>query len=439
MSDFVKEWMVERRESRFPNTVTMAFFSPQSQMITLDQYSRTDLPKALLANDHNKTAEILATMSHELTHWADVVGTVWGRDYMKRVYRAFRLLPTAYKPPLEVDFPWFVDLYDETRRLTFPRYYQTLEEPKEPHGAARPWQIAFSAGQEIDPSGRLDPSRPILFVLFLDHETGARLIRQPLTVGALLETTAVASEYSVVRTYLEAKVPENQRAAMADHITKDALARLYAPTLTLYSAPVHLFAHYAKIKDAALAYRLAAIIAHLCLNLGDDHFKGVQLPASMEPWANLFPSFKQRGDRAFVFAVVSANLEPWQDGMDETKWIDAALVRTGLPDRRSIIELALEAMAMQQPGGQGAPLDEAERYMLELGLGVAKGRSNNPSFSPMDAQSYSGVVPPMFDSEGEIYLFPNDKFDLTRFAPKAMIDLDWALDRYTRNLLSGCR
>lgn len=138
MSDFVKEWMVERRESRFPNTVTVAFFSPQSQMVTLDQYSRRDLPKALLANDHGKAAEILATISHELTHWADVVGTIWGRAYMKRVYQAFRLLPTAAKPPSEADFPWFVDLYDETRRLTFPRYYRTLVSPQEPHSAARP-------------------------------------------------------------------------------------------------------------------------------------------------------------------------------------------------------------------------------------------------------------------------------------------------------------
>lgn len=439
MSDFVRAWMAERRESRFPNTVTMAFFSPHSQMVTLEQYSRTDLPKALLANDHRKAAEILATISHELTHWADLVGTIWGRTFMKRVYRAFRLLPTPEKPPSEVDFPSFVNLHDEARRMTFPKYYQTVVEAKQPHSAAHPWQIGFSAGQEIDPLGRLDPTRPILFVRFLDHKTGALLIRQPLTVGALLETTAVASEYSVVRTYLEAKVPENQRTAMGDDVTKDALSRLYAPSLTLYSAPVHLFAHYAGIKDAALAYRQAATIAHICLNLCDDHFEGIKLPESMALWANLYPAFKQRGDRAFAFAVICSNLEVWQDGMDETNWIDRALIRAGLPDRRSIIEQATEAIAMHQPGGKGTPWDEAERYMLELGLLAARGRSNNPAFSPMHAQSYMGVVPPMFDSEGEIYLFPNDKFDLTRFVPEAVIELDWALDGYTRNLLSGCR
>ena len=44
--------------------------------------------------------------------------------------------------------------------------------------------------------GRPDDSRPIIFVKFLDRDTGEQIIRQPLAVGALPESNAVWSEMS---------------------------------------------------------------------------------------------------------------------------------------------------------------------------------------------------------------------------------------------------
>ncbi|MDK1376758.1 MULTISPECIES: hypothetical protein [unclassified Sinorhizobium] len=439
MSDAVKKWMADRREHRFPNTVAIAHFSPHTQMVTLDQYEKDDLPKALEAADHAKVVEIMATISHEMAHWADIVGTIWGRAYLKRIYQEFRLLPTKDRPPRESDFASFIDLHDETRRLTFPKYYQTVFESKETHSARHPWQISISAGQEIDAYGRLDPSRPILFVCFHDNRTGDRLIRQPMTVGALLETIAVASEYDTIRAILMGKVPAGKQKEVGEGIHGGLLSRLYEPSLTLYSAPVHLLAHFAQISDAALAYDLAATIAHVCLNLCERQFRDILLPDRMAPWSAIFPSFKERENRAFAFAVICSNLSHWRDGNDKDTWIDAALKQSGLPGRRSILERALEAIAMQEPGGRGTYLDEAENYMLELGLGVAIGRQKGPTFGPVQAHSYVGVIPPMFDSNGDIYSLPDSRFDFARFDPETMIRLDESLYEYTRNLLTGCR
>src|SRR5690606_38178329 len=111
-----------------------------------------------------------------------------------------------------------------------------------------------------------------------DHETNRPLIRQPITIGALLETIAVASEYMETYAYIEAKVPNDQKVVMRATTSRAFLSRLYTPQLTLYSAPAHLFAHYARLADAAAAYEHAARIAHLCLNLTDEHFYGLRLP-----------------------------------------------------------------------------------------------------------------------------------------------------------------
>ncbi|MBP1881611.1 hypothetical protein [Agrobacterium rubi] len=439
MSDAVRKWMVGRREDRFPNTVAMAHFSPQAQMVTLDIYEKDDLPKALMAGDHAKVVEIMATISHEMAHWADLVGTIWGRSYLKRIYQGFRLLPTTANSEKESDFASFVELHDETRRLTFPRYYQTVAEPHAAHSVANPWQISFSAGQELDPYGRMDPTRPILFVCFHDNKSGDRLIRQPMTVGALLETIAVASEYDAIRAILLEKVPEDERTEVGSKIYAGLRSRLYEPALTLYSGPVHLLAHFARISDAALAYDLAATISHLCLNLVHGHFKDILLPERMTRWSALFPSFKDRENRAFAFAVICSNLEQWRDGNDRETWIDAALKRSGLPGRQPILERAIEVIAMQKPGGWETPIDDAEKYMLELGLGVAMGRKRNSTFGPIQAKSYLGVIPPMFDAHGAIYSLPDSSFDFARFDPETMIRLDDSLYDYTQNLLTGCR
>ncbi len=56
-------------------------------------------------------------MLHEITHWADLVGTLWGREYLRAVYAALRLLPTISIPGRENEFHRFMDLHDLTRRI----------------------------------------------------------------------------------------------------------------------------------------------------------------------------------------------------------------------------------------------------------------------------------------------------------------------------------
>lgn len=439
MSQLIKEWIEKRRDNRFPNVVKVAHFSPRAQLVTLDAYAKGDLPKAMLANDHDRASEILATISHELTHWADVVGTVWGRGHMQRIYEAYRLATNRNRPGSEADFPRLIELYDEERRLSFPTYYQVVEENQTPHGHNHPWIIGFSAGQEIDPHGRLDPARPILFVRFFDHDTKRLLIRQPITVGALLETIAVASEYMEIYTYIEAKIPNDQKVVTRETTRRAFLSRLYTPELTLYSAPAHLFAHYARVRDAAAAYEHAARIAHLCLNLTDAHFYGLLLPEEMAPWAKLFPAFKQQRDRGFAFAVICSNLQPWDDGRDAREWLDAALLASGLPDAATIMAEAIAVMSSDMQGRKDFPFDMTEDYMLELGIDVAKSRAGSPLFGPSYSLNALGLVPPSVDGEGELIEWPGSKFDFSRFDPEQMVTLDFSLEGYIRNLLKGCR
>src|SRR5690606_27997231 len=109
------------------------------------------------------------TIFHEVTHWADVVGTVWGRSFLEQVYEAYGVAEKINADGQEQFFWKLAALHDEQRRLMLPDYYRLARPDGRPHSTAMPWGISFSSGQEFDPLGRIDTTRPILFVRFSDN------------------------------------------------------------------------------------------------------------------------------------------------------------------------------------------------------------------------------------------------------------------------------
>ncbi|GAA0594350.1 hypothetical protein [Paenochrobactrum glaciei] len=439
MSDLIKKWSKERRNNQFPNVGRIAHFSPQAQLITLDAYTKDDLAKAMVAQDHEKAAEIYATIAHEITHWADVVGTVWGQGYVKRIYSGYRTLDRRNEPGSEADFPQLIKLYDEGRRLSFPDYYRIVVDNQPPYDPNHPWVIQFSAGLELDTDGQLNQSRPILFVRFLDHFSQRLLLRQPITIAALLETIAMASEYHALYSYIDGKVPEDQKIVTKYNTRTKLLQRLYEPELSLYSAPAHLLAHFCKIRDAIIAYKYASRISHLCLNLTDVHFNGLQLSQPLDDWGELFPAFKAQRDRGFAFAVICSNLAPFSSELDADGWINNALSKSGLPSAEAIMEDAIDVISNNITQSNIFAFDQTETYMLELGFGAAKSRIKSPLFGLVQSLNTLGVVPPIVDCEGEIVDWPSNKFDFQLFDAEGMVNFDFSLEGYIKNILKGCR
>jgi hypothetical protein len=65
----------------------------------------------------------IETIFHELTHWADQLGTVWGQTYMVLLYKAMHAIESKV-PGAEYQFWKVVDLHDEERRLNYAQYYK---------------------------------------------------------------------------------------------------------------------------------------------------------------------------------------------------------------------------------------------------------------------------------------------------------------------------
>ena len=422
----------------FPNADTVAYFDPQSQTIHLNQVSKAAYAEALLKQNASALRPMLGTMMHEATHWADLVGTLWGRKYLRCLYECFRLLPRTGTPGSEIEFYRFIDLHDQERRMMHSRYFRTVHPNPAPHDHRTTWGLMFSVGQEFDQSGHPNESRHIVFAKFLDRSTSPQIARQPIVAGALLEINAMWSE---MRTNFEiiSALPKDERAMEGAMHSRHLLGCMYDPNLTLYTAPAHLLAFYAKVSDVSLAYHLSSEIAHIVLNLGPRHFEPLMPPELMSPWKGSFAGFKASHDCGFAFKVIASVGDQWQDGMDRMVWLNDALRRAGLPPAREILDEAASEMESYTPPAPDDPVNAAEAYLLDIGRDILRSRSNgDTALTPQRIASEGLPVVPMFDTNGDLISI-GKAFDTFKFSPEEVHALSANLATWRRNFMGACR
>jgi hypothetical protein len=424
----------------YPNADADAYCDFQSQTIHLNRISRAAFLDDVRERRSSAMRSHLGTMLHEITHWANLIGTLWGREYLRSVYGAMSLIARdAHINGPESEFHRFVDLHDRTRRIMLGRYYRTEHPAPRPHDHRHTWGIQFSSGREFDTSGRVDDARPIVFARLLDNPGGDLIARQPIVAGALLEVNAVWSE---IRTNLEVigAMPVAEQAIEEPLFRSERLDRLYDPGQTVYTAPARLLAQFAGIVNAIDAYRLASAVSHVVLNLDDGDFARLAPPADFEAWSNLFDGFRASRDRGFAYAVVCACGGRWVEGRDLGEWLDAALAAAGLRSAASITAAALARMRTDVVVDEGDPLGRAERYLLSLGERVLEMRSSgDTALTPSRLDQERLPTPSMFDADGEaIQLSPN-LFDTSRFSPEAHHLAAARLHTWTLNFLNACR
>lgn len=416
---------------------TVAEFHYISQCIALDEIHGSLFEAAQAVSDFKGERVRLGTIFHELTHWADLVGTNWGRRFVRKIYPIFPMLDRMKIKGMESEFWRLIDLHDRVRRLYYSDYY-LVKEGNGRLGKPSQGRVLFTGGLEFDASGRIDANRPILFARFVNTETGLN-VRQPVTVGALLETTATWSELSAGAELIEEMDPDE--AALERKFVADEMGEMLSdPDLTLYTAPQRLVASYATVDDFDQAYRLSSAAAYIALNLDEGHFKALRPPADMSVWGDRNAAWRRNRDPAFAFAAIAIAAGTYLFGQSTDDWLNEGLSRCRLPEAAKIRATALGKMEREVDGGAGA-LDETLRAHLNAGLEVARARSQTDDqavvFSRSKAQSLP--LPPMVDRELQVSHFPFSTFDFAKYDPLAMHDLQSRMEREIDNFLRACR
>lgn len=428
---------LDSTRTAYPNATTVAEFRPNSltlhfHYLTRGKYAKIAGSQALGACRHD-----FESVEHELTHWSDQISSVWGQDYILALFDAY----DAAESQDEEKFCRTIDLFDEERRIILPLYYHVVERNIRPHDVEKRWRIEFTAGQEFGPDGHINSARPIFFVVFGDNETGKRVARQPITVGALLETTATWAELRVGLGVLSSMAAD-ERSVEQVLWSKERSSSLYDVELTVYTAPVHMFAKFTGTTDVLRAYERSATLAHIALNLTGALFDNLRHPAQFAPFGERQAAFLRVRNRGYAFAVLAHHASNIDIEQPISDWVGAVLRNAGLPTFAQIMH---QAYIHIEKAGRGlavrSPLDSVRDYLLEIGRSRFLSQSLNifsgNTFVPLG--DGCGPMPLMFDANAELFAVGEEHLDQKRFDPEAMFYAESRLRDFTNNFLQGCR
>lgn len=426
------------RQDYFPNTSSVAHFSPRSLTLHIGEVDPVVISGKAKVAQFSRERKTIGTLMHEVTHWADMIGTYWGRQYLRKVFSCHRIVPKIRVPGIEKDFWKFVDLHDDERRLRLPNYYHTVDETVGQYDPAKPWMVQFSSGLEFDPYGKMDLKRPIIFFKFVDLKSSSVVVRQPLTMGALWETTAMHTE---IETSLKAiaALPDGERQVESLLWSKELKGYLFDREYSLYTAPAHTVAYYANISDERHLYRLAAQIAYLCMNLPPKYFNRIAPPPIMVAWQERFAALKNRCNLAFAFAVICANAGRFQSDDDDHTWLERGLKASKLPSSDMILQDARSMLLEQIPPEHYSSIGATEKYLLDIGVKVFDHRRADCTID-LDSALKEGVpLPPMFNEREDLMMFDGSTFDVRKFDALDMYLKEDDLFREMKNFCAACR
>ncbi len=377
---------------------------------------------------------ISGNLCHEMTHWFDFFGTTWGREYIGEICRAYR----AFERGAESDFPKIIKLFDIDRTVLSPMYYRYTNAPSVPHTMDRPWTIDYVTGAEIDADGSTREDKPIFMARFGENPSRRTFARQPVSVGALLEVRAIASEIGAAIAAINSHKEEGSRLVEMTLTNREFNELAYNHDLIEYNTAAHILSVQAGTQELFLSTRLAAALAFIALNLRQSDFQKIKVPAEFSPFGNRNRAFKKRGDRGYAFVAMVFNGGRYEG--DEMEYIERCVASSNLGPPAAVLEAA--AAEMRNPFWFSGGNNITSHFSRESAMSghILETHSRLPLYR-LTLQSllsdFRAVCPPFLDSETNFVELNEGRID--EYQPEIMHGAAHALREYTRNLLNGCR
>jgi hypothetical protein len=426
----------------FPNVGRLGAYRPRSQTVHIECADREGVEYYNREGHLHLGSRFFTTWAHELTHWLDHVSTLCGQEYLILIYNAWHALSSRQQGS-EHEYWRGIRLRDWERRHHRNAYYTIPGSGDATYRPDAPWATELTSGLEFDLEGRLCRDRPIMFIHFQEHHSRQLIVRQPITVAALWETTAVWSEL-VTEFQLLQNVPDDERMIYVQLWAREHLIRVYSKDLSLYSAPAHIMSIRTGTKDLHLTYMLAAAVTNICLNMSNRLFRRIRPPASFKQFdRKRLNGFAEHADRGYLFVVLCASGPQWEPGTTADEWINEALARCGLPDSSEILDEARERMQRLQAQAIEGRFRPVLDYLLAIGLQNfdARRREAHPGISLAQIARGAYLLPPAILNDGNVIspMPEAGRLDMSMHNPEGMVGFEHRLIDLLDNFTGACR
>ncbi|MFC4633481.1 hypothetical protein ACFO3O_06160 [Dokdonia ponticola] len=369
----------------FPSVDTVAYYHPLGNFISFNKISKDQFAEVF--KNPTKFPEHQSIIVHEVQHWLDHIGTLWGVQKLAKTYRAFDSIFHGN----ESEMFKVKELHDSFKGDKFATYYSEIYNKIQ--GSARePWRYSFSMGLRYDSLGHIDNSKPIFFAKFNSHND-LPVARVPLSTASLLETTATFAEIASRLTDIHSLDEFSFKIELklfGDEIFK----KLYNSDLSLYTVGVHTTTNILNIKDAIKGYEIASQFATLSLNLTTESFEKLNIPKSfkVKEWEERPVKLIELKDRGFAFVCLLMNYAEKYGAYNFKKFnIDHVLEASGLPNseqlekdvNNEILNISKELSLEQNTFFNLFTAKVATGSASRNSVGIAQQRIENESYSKM--------------------------------------------------------
>ncbi len=350
-----------------PNTSALACYREEYQFIQSFACDENDFAKAFDQNDQQAELRVLPLICHELRHWFDCIGTLWGQEHLVRFYNACNSRinndPDSFSPIMEY--------FNEAERTFLHTYYTTMAVDPQVRTSPEPWKWGLSVGHRFDYDGKPRLDRRIVFTRFL-NQAGDQICRCPFSIVSLLETGAMASEMFADIVLLNRLPDESQNRAMEQIETERYGNFVYNAELARYSVAAHAVSNYTDIVDPPPVFDTSAQIAALCLNLPRELILKMKRPSQLDFIGEVETYLKQEHDRGYAFLSLVCNGA--NSTATQNPFPERALSEASLPDPKSIRELCVKQMARLPNQIIDGPFADYARSLLSYGMEVFEHR-----------------------------------------------------------------
>lgn len=341
-----------------PNLTSDAVYSFTTQIIELSNVDSWTYTQAVEGNAV-AAKKVNVLLAHELRHWIDHVGTVWGQTLLCKGYNA--LHAREANDPYNL---WRVISFQQALRDSrFNRYYTTIDTANPPDGILK-WKYQMSAGARFDHRGELSELHPIVFTRFAWlNDTPA--CRVPLSLVSLLECSATFFEFKVEHAFLGSLAIEERHPA-SEALQQRFLKLAYDPHWAEYSVAAHAISNFVRPTTIPESYELASALAGVALNMVPSHFGVLRVPDSFGSWGKRNEAFLANADRGYAFLTLAKHA-PQVPIHDVRDWVEETLARAGLPTLAALKrDAALEMQNLTENLLDG-PLDKFRDAQLAAG------------------------------------------------------------------------
>lgn len=377
--------MVLKSNFNFPNVRQIASYSPISQTINFNDYSKKHMENLIGEWKKNKKfdisqLDISSTIIHEAAHCFDNLVTLSGQYMLSKTYDAINELKSKESTKL-------VELMDLLQKWNHGHYVnKDVDEICDTN--SENWSYKLDSGFAYNGNG--EPNGEVLIRTVFAYKSKF-LCNVPFSIEALWETNAIWAELWFQISAILFQDDEDLKLVEMHRLKNKYSEFIYNSKLLVYSCAAHYTSNFKVNGELIEAYFLSKALTTISLNLPLKYYSKIKEP---KKWIfngvpQMYLSKAKRLNPPMIFAILLENVLDEELSFfkkDTPIDINEILLANGLPNKEILNKEILKEMKEISTSDKNGEYNYLYNFYKETGIhlfeihGLEGGINVNPYF-----------------------------------------------------------